>query len=322
MEISSKRILLTGGAGFIGASLARRLVERNSIVIFDNGHRGKLPSDLSDHPNLTFIQGDVLDFDAVKGAAQGVNYIIHLAAISGVDSVLNMPVKTMKIALLGTYHALEAAAAEPDLLRFIDFSTSEVFGQYAYKVQEGEATSLGAVGEARWTYAVSKLASEHLAHNYHKEFGLPTVSVRPFNIYGPGQLAEGAILRFVQRAIAGEPLIIHNDGSQIRAWCYIDDIVDSILLCLSEEKAKGQVFNIGNPRSVSTIYDLAQRIIGFSGSPSQIQFVENLNVDVELRVPNIDKARQLLGFEPKVDLDDGLLRTIEWYRQNPHPKAS
>jgi nucleoside-diphosphate-sugar epimerase len=229
--------------------------------------------------------------------------------------VRNMPVKTMKIALLGTYHALEAAASEPDLLRFVDFSTSEVFGQYAYKVQEGEATSLGAVGEARWTYAVSKLASEHLAHNYHKEFGLPTVSVRPFNIYGPGQLAEGAILRFVQRAIAGEPLIVHNDGSQIRAWCYIDDIVDAIMLYLTEEKANGQVFNIGNPRSVLTIYDLARRVIQLSGTSSQIEFVENLNADVELRIPDINKGRKLLGFEPKVDLDEGLLRTIEWYRQ-------
>jgi len=271
---------------------------------------------LKDHPNLQFIQGDVLNFEDLKQAAQGTHYIVHLAAIAGVDSVRTMPVKTMKIALLGTYHALEAAAAEPDMLRFIDFSTSEVFGQYAYRVQEGEATNLGAVGEARWTYAVSKLASEHLAHNYHKEFGLPTVSVRPFNIYGPGQLAEGAVLKFVLRAIQGEPLIVFNDGSQIRAWCYIDDIVDAILLCLTEDGAKGQVFNIGNPRSVLTIYDLARRVIQLSGSPSQIQFVENSNPDVELRIPNIDKARQLLGFEPKVDLDEGLLRTIEWYRQH------
>jgi nucleoside-diphosphate-sugar epimerase len=220
----------------------------------------------------------------------------------------------MKVALLGTMNALEAALSENTVQRFVDFSTSEVFGQYAYKVQEGEATSLGAVGEARWTYAVSKLAGEHLAHNYFREFSLPTVSVRPFNIYGPGQLAEGAILRFVIQAIRGEDLIVHNDGSQIRAWCYIDDIVDALLLCLIEDQAVGQVFNIGNPHSVVTIYDLAQRIVKLSRSSSQIIFQEHLYADVELRIPSIDKARKLLHFEPKIDLEEGLMRTIEWYR--------
>ncbi|MEX0822531.1 MAG: NAD-dependent epimerase/dehydratase family protein [Rhodothermales bacterium] len=312
--MKGRTILLTGGAGFIGTALARELVKDNRVIVFDNGHRGSLAADLSDHPSVIWRRGDVLDAAAVEEAMQGVNAVIHLASIAGVDTVLEMPVRTMEVALIGTYNVLKAAQKKGDLERVIDFSTSEVFGQYAYKVREGEATSLGAVGEARWTYAVSKLASEHLASNYHKQYGMKTVSVRPFNIYGPGQVGEGAIHHFVRRAIADEPLIVHNDGSQIRAWCYIDDIVDAIMLCLDRDEAVGQVFNIGNARSTLTIYDLAQRIIRLSGSGSEIRFEERDGSDVEIRIPSIDKAVDLLGYQPVVDLEEGLERTIAWYR--------
>jgi len=239
---------------------------------------------------------------------------VHLAAIAGVDDVINHPVLTMKVNLLGTYHILEAGLRN-SVERLIDFSTSEVFGSYAYKVQEADATSLGAIGESRWTYAVSKLATEHLAHNYYKEFGLPTVSIRPFNIYGPRQVGQGAIHSFIAKALRGEDLIIHNDGSQIRAWCFVDDIVDGVLLALTKSEAVGQAFNIGNPRSVVTVYNLAREVIRLSASKSTIRFEHVERADVELRVPSIEKARNLLGYQPKVDLEEGLLRTIDWYRQ-------
>ena len=225
-----------------------------------------------------------------------------------------MPVLTMKVSIIGTYNALESALAEPKIERFIDFSTSEVFGAYAYKVGESDVTTVGAVGEARWTYAVSKLATEHLAHNYYRQFGLPALSIRPFNIYGPGQVGDGAIHTFIRKALQGEPLHIHNDGSQIRAWCYIDDIVDGVMLTLEKPAAIGEAFNIGNPRSVCTIYDLARQIVRLAESRSDIIFVKWPHTDIELRVPNISKARSVLGYEPQVDLEEGLLRTIEWYR--------
>jgi nucleoside-diphosphate-sugar epimerase len=231
-----------------------------------------------------------------------------------VDTVLTMPVHTMKVSLIGTYHVLEAALATRGIERVIDFSTSEVFGTYAYKVREGDLTSLGAVGEARWTYAVSKLATEHLTHNYHVEFGLPSVAIRPFNIYGPGQVGEGAIHRFIMQALRGEDITIHNDGGQIRAWCYIEDMVEGIVRSLALPEAVGHSFNIGNPRSIVTVYHLAREIVRLSGSASKIVFVPWDKVDVELRIPNIEKARERLGFEPKIDLEEGLLRTIEWYR--------
>lgn len=307
--------MLTGGAGFIGTALTQRLIERNKVIIYDNGHRGHMIEALAGHPNLAFIKGDVMDFDLLKREAEGVHYVIHLASIAGVDTVLKNPVKTMKVALIGTYNALEAALSAGTVERFIDFSTSEVFGQYAYKVHEGEATSLGAVGEARWTYAVSKLASEHLSHNYFKEYGLPTLSIRPFNIYGPGQIGEGAIHHFVVRALKGEPIVVHNDGSQIRSWCYISDIIDAILLCLTREESVSHAFNIGNPRSTVTIHELARHIIRLTNSTSRIEFVKWDFPDVELRIPSIEKARRLLNYEPRVDLEEGILKTIAWYRQ-------
>ena len=313
--IQGKKILLTGGAGFIGTTLAGRLVDQNDIVILDNYHRNALRhTRLSDHPNVRVIRGDVTDPDAAHAAAEGCEIIVHLAAIAGVDTVLRMPVDTMKVAILGTYNMLEAARQQPRLERFVDFSTSEVFGAYAYNVREADLTSLGAVGEARWTYAVSKLATEHLAHNYHKQFRIPAVSVRPFNIYGPGQIGEGAIHRFIVQALRNEDITIHNDGSQIRAWCYVDDMAAGLLACLERDEAVGQAFNIGNPRSVVTIYNLAMQIVRLSGSRSKISFVPWNQTDVELRIPNIEKARRLLGYEPRVDLEDGLQRTIQWYR--------
>jgi nucleoside-diphosphate-sugar epimerase len=317
-RLEGRTVLLTGGAGFIGSTLARRLVNDNRVVVLDTGARNSLAtSGVADHPNLKLLIGDVMDPAAVREAMRGCTIVVHLAAIAGVDTVIKMPVTTMKVNLIGTYNVLEAAVAQGGMERFIDFSTSEVFGSYAYKVSEGDVTSLGAVGEARWTYAVSKLATEHLSHNYGVQYGLPALSLRPFNIYGPGQVGEGAIHRFIVRALRGQDLEIHRDGSQIRAWCYVDDIVDAVMLALVKPEAVGHAFNVGNPRSVLTIYDLARMILRLSGSASRLTFVDWPFTDVELRIPNIDKARRLLGFEPEVDLEDGLQRTIAWYRERP-----
>jgi nucleoside-diphosphate-sugar epimerase len=314
--ISDRQLLLTGGAGFIGTALIQRLIDNNRIVVLDNGHRDSLStSGVAAHSNLRIIKGDVLEPADIRAAIKDCDMVVHLAAIAGVDTVLKMPVTTMRVNILGTYHALEAAIAEGNIQRFVDFSTSEVFGTYAYKVREGDVTTLGAVGEARWTYAVSKLATEHMAHNYYRQYGLPSVSIRPFNIYGPGQVGEGAIHRFIVQALRGEDITVHNDGSQIRAWCYIDDIVEGILGCLERTEAVGNAFNIGNPRSVCTIFDLARHVIRLSGTEGRIVFKRWDFPDVELRIPDIDKARRLLGYEPRVDLEEGLSRTIEWYRQ-------
>ena len=318
MALEGKRVLITGGAGFIGTTLARELVDRNEIVAVDNLHRDALSqTELADHPNFTLHQGDVLDADLVRELAQGMTHIVHCAGIAGVDTVLQSPVRTMRVNVIGTYNVLEAGLATVDTLeRLVDFSTSEVFGSQAFRVAETSATVTGSVGEARWTYAVSKLAGEHMAHAYHAELGLPTTSVRPFNVFGPGQIGGGAIRAFIESALAEEDLTIHGDGSQIRAWCYVDDMVNGTLLALEHPNAIGESFNIGNARSAVTIYDLAQRIKRIVGAPGEIVFTPLDYVDVELRIPNMGKARELLGFEAAVELDDGLERTIDWYRDH------
>jgi nucleoside-diphosphate-sugar epimerase len=309
--------VLTGGAGFIGTTLSRRLIDDNEIVVLDNLHRDALAgTDLAGHPDLTFVQADVLDADAVRETLRGATHIVHLAAIAGVDTVLESPVRTMRVNLIGTYNVLEAAHATQETVeRLVDFSTSEVFGKHAYKVEEVHETAQGSVGEARWTYAVSKLAGEHMAHSYYDEFGLPTCSIRPFNVYGPGQIGGGAIRAFIETILAGEDLVIHGDGSQIRAWCYVDDMVDALLLVLERPEAVGEVYNVGNPRSVVTVFDLAARIRRLMEADSEITFRPLHYTDVEMRIPNIDKARNELGWEPRVDLDEGLAKTIAWYRE-------
>jgi UDP-glucose 4-epimerase len=315
VPLTGKRVFITGGAGFIGTTLARRLVDANEVIALDNLHRDALSgTDLASHPNLTFVQGDILDAELVQAAAAGSTHMVHCAGIAGVDSVLESPVRTMRVNLIGTYNALEAALATEDTLeRFLDFSTSEVFGTHAFRVTEGQVSTIGSVGEARWTYAVSKLAGEHMAHAYHDELRLPAVTVHPFNVYGPGQIGGGAIRAFIEAALAGRDLVIHGDGSQIRAWCYVDDMVDASLACLEHPEAVGQTFNVGNTRSTVTIWDLAQRIKRLTGCPGDIVFQPLHYADVELRIPNVEKIRELLGWESQVDLDDGLAQTIAWY---------
>jgi UDP-glucose 4-epimerase len=224
--------------------------------------------------------------------------------------------------MIGTYNVLEAALATLDSVeRFVDFSTSEVFGRHAYKVEEVHETAQGSVGEARWTYAVSKLAGEHMAHAYYDEFGLPTCSIRPFNVYGPGQIGGGAIRAFIETLLGGDDLIIHGDGSQVRAWCYVDDLVDALLLVLEKPEAVGEVFNVGNERSVLTILELATRIRELMAADVEITFRPLHYTDVEMRIPNVDKARKLIGWKAKVDLDEGLARTIAWYRERQPARA-
>jgi UDP-glucose 4-epimerase len=316
VALQGKRIFVTGGAGFIATTLARTLVDGNEVVALDNLHRDALTAtDLADHPNFDFHQADVLDADAVRELARGATHIVHCAAIAGVDTVLESPVRTMRVNVIGTYNVLEAAIATQDSVeRLVDFSTSEIFGTHAYNVREGQVSTIGSVGEARWTYAVSKLAGEHMAHAYHDELRLPIVTVRPFNVFGPGQIGGGAIRAFIEAALAGEDLIVRGDGAQIRAWCYVDDMVEAVRLCLEHPRAVGQSFNVGNPRSAVTIFDLAQRVKRLTGCPGEIVFAPLEYVDVELRIPNVEKARDEIGFEARIELDDGLERTIAWYR--------
>jgi UDP-glucose 4-epimerase len=314
--LENKTIFLTGGAGFIGSTLLGRLVQKNRVVVYDNLSRNALAGrPYATHPNLKLVLGDVTDAAALTAALRDADpqVVVHMAAIAGIDTVIKSPTTTLRVNLMGTANALEAARQLPHLERFVDFSTSEVFGSNAFRAQEDGLASIGGVGEARWIYAVSKLTGEHLAHAYHREFGMPTVTLRPFNVYGPGQVGEGAIHTFVRRALKDEEIQIHGDGTQIRAWCYVDDMVDGVLLAMEHPSAVGHSFNIGNARAVVTIYGLANTVVRVLNSKSQVRFIRKDYADVELRVPNVDKARDLLGFEARVDLEEGIRRAGEYY---------
>lgn len=317
MAIKNKKIFITGGAGFIGSKLAGELCNNNSIMLFDNLARNTIRfTNLLDHQNISLIEGNILDLEALQRAMKGADIVVHAAAIAGIDTVIKDPVKTMEVNMIGTANVLKSASENNVSSRVLEFSTSEIFGSMAYRVTEDMNTVAGSAGEARWVYAVSKLAGEHLANAYYKQHGLPTVTVRPFNIYGPGQTGEGALQIFIRNALKNEDISIFGDGTQIRAWCYIDDMVECLLLAMEDEKAIGQAFNIGNSRAVTTIYGLAETICRVLDSSSKIIFKDPLSADIELRIPETQKAYKLLGFKARVDLEEGIKRTAEWYKRN------
>lgn len=315
--IEGKRIVITGGAGFIGSTLAQRLADANQIVLFDNLTRNTIqyaPGGL--HPNVSLLQGDILDYLTVRSAFEGADAVVHAAAIAGIDTVIRSPVKTMEVNMIGTANVLRAATDAGVVDRVLEFSTSEVFGSMAYRVSEENQAVAGSAGEARWVYAVSKLAGEHLAHAYFREHHLPVVTLRPFNVYGPGQTGEGAIQIFIRKALNNEPISIYGDGTQIRAWCFVDDMVDALMLALETPEAVGESFNVGNARAVTTIFGLAETVCRVLGSSSEIHFKPALSADIELRIPETRKAERLLGFKARVDLEEGIRRTAEWYKAN------
>lgn len=311
----NKRIFITGGAGFISNTLISQYVEDNKIVVYDNFHRDTLSkSKFWNHPNIEIIKGDVLDFDLLKISMVSADIVVHAAGIAGIDTVIIDPVKTMRVNMIGTANVLEAAKFNQIKDRIIDFSTSEVFGTMSYRSSETDSAVSGSAGEARWTYAVSKLAGEHLANAYYRQYDLPVVTVRPFNVYGPGQTGEGALQIFIKKALKNEDIHIHGDGNQIRAWCYVDDFVECIVRCIESPNAIGESFNIGNARAVMTILGLAEAICRVLGSKSRIVFKEALSADIAIRIPSVGKAEKILGFKAQIDLEEGIKRTAEWLK--------
>ena len=309
--MKNKNLFITGGAGFIANTLIKNYIENNKIIVYDNFHRDTLSSSsVANHPNLTIIKGDVLNLEDLTKAMKGAEIVIHAAGIAGIDTVIKNPVRTMQVNMIGTANVLEAAKENQIEDRIIDFSTSEVFGS------ETDQTVSGSAGEARWTYAVSKLAGEHLAHAYYQQYNLPIVTVRPFNVYGPGQTGEGAIQIFIKKALNNETIHIDGDGSQIRAWCFVDDFVGCLIKCIEHPKAIGESFNIGNARAVITILGLAQTVCRVLKSDSKIVFDPPLSADIAIRIPSVSKTEEILGFKAMVDLEEGILKTAEWIKNN------
>ena len=316
--LKNKRIFITGGAGFVGSLLVQRLCKSNKVFVYDSFRRNALKfRSINTVDNIEIIEADVLDCKTLKKSLEKFKptHIVHCSAIAGIDTVVKSPTTTLRVNILGTANLLQAIQ-EINLAakRIILFSTSEIFGGQAFQSSEMHSAVIGAVGEARWTYAVSKLADEHFGTAYYKEFGFPCVIIRPFNIYGPGQVGEGALSIFVQQAIKNAPIQIHGDGNQIRSWCFSEDMIKGLMLALTREEAIGESFNIGNPRSVVTTYGLAQTVCRVLSSKSEIIFSGRNFADIELRIPDVKKAKDLLSFDPKVDLEEGVMKTADFYK--------
>jgi len=312
--IEGKRILITGGAGFIGSNLVKRLYETNYITVYDNFERDSL-TELRLQDVINIIKGDVVDSKSVERVFSQFKpqIVIHCAAKKGIVEVTIDPLRTMEVNIEGTKNLLNACVKHP-VEKFINFSTTEVFGRLALKGQEPQRVDMGIIGSPRWSYAISKMTAEYLTIFYNQQHKVPSLTVRPCNIYGPGLNGEGAPFWFINQALRGEDLTVHGDGTQTRSWCYIDDFIEGIDLILDNDASIGNSFNIGDPRFILTIYGFAREIINTLGSKSQIKHVERPEADVEFRMPNIRKSTEVLGYYPERDLTEAILETAKYYR--------
>ena len=316
--IKNKKIVITGGGGFIGTSLAERLANDNEIILIDMNFNNNAYafSNLKEHKNVRVAEIDILDMAAIEEITRDAEIIVHMAAMLGVQNVIQNTTKTLDVNYIGTSNLLKAAALNSSCERFIFFSTSEVFGSEAFNVVENGNSVLHSIQDARWCYSLSKLAAEHLAFGYFREKKLPVVAIRPFNVFGPRRIGDNVTTRFILNALQNKDLTVYGDGTQIRAWCYIDDFCDAALKAIEIDGAIGEAFNIGNPRNTVTAYELAKKIVKLCNSKSKIVFEKPDFKDIDIRVPNTSKSSNILSYVPKVELEDGLIRTIAWYKEH------
>jgi UDP-glucose 4-epimerase len=315
------KIFITGVAGFIGSNLAEKLLVKNySIVGLDNfsqGERRNVKPFLT-NPAFTLVEGDVRDEDMIAKTAGDADVLVHLAAFK-IPRYGNA-MDTLLINSRGTESVLKAAIKNKRKVVFA--STSDVYGKNPnLPFSEHSDLYLGATNIRRWAYAGSKLLDEYIAFTYAQEFDLPVVGLRFFGSYGPGQNLTwwgGPQSVFIGAALKNEYMEIHGDGKQTRSFTYIDDTIDGIVRVIESEKANGHVFNIGNTKEIS-IHDLATLVWKLvRDDEAKLRFISYQTFgkydDVRNRVPDISKAREILGFVPKFDLQEGLTRTIAWQK--------
>jgi dTDP-glucose 4,6-dehydratase len=305
------KVLVTGGAGFIGSHLCDFLLGKDcEVVCMDNLLTGSLENiaHIQD-PRFVFVEYDVTNFISIKG---GVDYVLHFASPASPIDYLELPIQTLKVGSLGTHRALGLAKARH--AGFLLASTSEVYGDpLVHPQREDYWGNVNPVGP-RGVYDEAKRFAEAMTMAYHRVHEVNTRIVRIFNTYGSRmRLTDGrAIPTFIRQALRNEPLTVYGDGSQTRSFTYISDLVDGIWRLM--HAPVNDPVNIGNPREM-TLLELAKHVIHATGSTSDIVFRPLPVDDPKVRQPDIGRARRLLGWEPTVELEEGLARTLEWYRR-------
>jgi nucleoside-diphosphate-sugar epimerase len=318
------RVLITGGAGFVGSHLAEALLDRgDEVFVIDNLSTGSIDNivHLKTHPRFHYTIDSVSNEPVLAELIDRADIVAHLAAAVGVKLIVEQPVHTIETNVHGTEVVLKHANKKKKLVLIA--STSEVYGKSAdVPFREDADLVLGPTVKHRWAYACSKLIDEFLALAYWKERKLPVIVVRLFNTVGPRQTGQyGMVIpNFVRQALAGHPITVFGDGTQSRSFTYVGDVVRAMVALIDEPRAVGQVFNIGNGNEI-TIRELAEKVRKMTGSGSEIVMVpydqayEAGFEDMPRRVPDIGRIHALVGYRPTVDLDETLTRVIEHFRQ-------
>ena len=304
------KYLITGGAGFIGSHLAESLIARgDEVVILDNLSTGSSNNLENIDDKVEFNHGDILDQDLISQLVSNSDHVIHLAAALGVLNIVNKPLDSLKTNLHGTELVLEACDKykKPVLVA----STSEIYGKNdKVPLNEEDDRVIGHPLKSRWSYSEAKAVDESLAYFYNLENKLPVRIVRFFNTVGPRQVGNYGMVvpRFVSAALVNKSLSVYGSGDQIRCFCHVDDAVRALLLVMDSDKAIGQVFNVGNNQQIS-IMELAKKVIEITNSSSKIEKIAYEDAypdgfeDMQRRVPDISKIKQVLGWTPEINLD-------------------
>ena len=318
------RVLITGGAGFVGSHLAETLLDRgDEVFVIDNLSTGSIDNitHLKGRPGFSYVIDTVTNEPLLAEMIDRCDVVFHLAAAVGVKLIVEQPVHTIETNVHGTEVVLKHANKKKKLV--VIASTSEVYGKSTdVPFREGADLVLGATVKHRWAYACSKLIDEFLALAYWKEKKLPIVIVRLFNTVGPRQTGQyGMVLpTFVRQALAGQPITVFGDGTQSRSFTYVADVVDALVKLAQEPRAVGEVFNVGNVEEV-TIRELAERVKKITDSSSPVVYVpydeayEAGFEDMPRRVPDISKVSGLVGYQPRLGLDEIICRVVEHFRK-------
>ena len=304
------KYLITGGAGFIGSHLAEKLIARgDQVVIFDNLSTGSANNLSGIKDQIKFEEGNILDKSIIDKLVSESDYVVHLAAALGVFNIVNKPLESLKTNLQGSEIVLEACDKyrKPVLVA----STSEIYGKNGkVPLNEEDDRIIGHPLKSRWSYSEAKAVDESLAFFYYLENKLSIRIVRFFNTVGPRQVGHYGMVvpRFVSAALKNEPLSVYGSGDQIRCFCHVTDAVRGLLLVMDSDKAVGEVFNVGNNQQIS-IMQLAKKVIEITGSKSNIEKIAYEKAypegfeDMQRRVPDISKIKQVLGWSPEINLD-------------------